>query len=71
MDAELIIAIEAHGDLEEAYAWYERQRVGLGEDFLQRVDACLEAIRRQPEMHAKVYQDYRRALVRRFPYAVF
>ena len=24
-----------------------------------------------PEMHAKVHVEYRRALVRRFPYAVF
>jgi plasmid stabilization system protein ParE len=24
-----------------------------------------------PELHAKVHQDYRRVLVRRFPYAIF
>jgi plasmid stabilization system protein ParE len=24
-----------------------------------------------PELHRKVHEDYRRALVRRFPYAVF
>jgi hypothetical protein len=43
----------------------------LGEEFLSCVDACLEAIRRTPEMHAIVHESYRRGLVRRFPYAVF
>ncbi len=71
MAAELIIAPEAAADLDVAYAWYEAQRVGLGEDFLSRVDACIQAILRFPEMHASFHQDYRRALVRKFPYAVF
>jgi plasmid stabilization system protein ParE len=71
MAAELVIAPEAEGDIDEAYAWFEGRRIGLGEDFLVRVDACLRAICRLPEMHAVVYKGYRKALVRRFPYAVF
>lgn len=71
MAANLIVSPEAREDLDEAYAWYEERRVGLGEDFLGSVDACIEAIRRTPEMHAVVHENYRRALVRRFPYAIF
>lgn len=71
MAAELIVAPEAEQDLAEAYGWYEGQRVGLGEEFLGCVDGCVEAFRRMPEMHAVIYENYRRALVRRFPYAVF
>lgn len=71
MAAELIVAPEAEQDLAEAYAWYEDQRTGLGEDFLDRVDASIEGILRAPEMYALIYKNYRRALVRRFPYAVF
>jgi plasmid stabilization system protein ParE len=71
MAAELIVAPEAEQDLAEAYAWYEARRVGLGEEFLTSVDACIEAIRRSPEMHQIVHENYRRGLVRRFPYAVF
>jgi hypothetical protein len=52
MAADLIIAPEAESDLAEAYAWYERQRIGLGEDFVACVDACIHAIRRTPKMHA-------------------
>lgn len=71
MAAELVIAPEVEVDLEEAYAWYEERRPGLGEDFLGCVDATIHAIRRTPELHAKVYEEYRRVLLRRFPYAVF
>ena len=35
------------------------------------MDACLQAIRRTPEMYTVMYQGYRRALVRRFPYGIF
>lgn len=52
-------------------AWYESRRSGLGEEFLGCVDVCIQQIGRMPEMHAKVHEEYRRALVRRFPYAVF
>jgi plasmid stabilization system protein ParE len=71
MPVELVIAPEAESDIAEAYAWYERRRTGLGEEFLGSVDASLESIRRRPEMYPVVHEDYRRTLVRRFPYAVF
>ena len=71
MAAKLITAAEAEADVLEAYGWYESQRVGLGERFLDSVDACIHSICRMPEMHEVVCKSYRRALVRRFPFAVF
>jgi plasmid stabilization system protein ParE len=71
MAAELIVAPEAEQDMAEAYRWYESRRTGLGEEFLDCVDACIQAICRTPKMHAKIHENYRRGLVRRFPYAVF
>ena len=71
MAAELILASETEQDIAEAYAWYEDRRIGLGEELLSCIDACIEAIRRTPEMHVVVHENYRRGLVRRFPYAVF
>lgn len=71
MAAELIIAPEVEQDLAEASGWYESRRPGLGDEFLSCVDACIAAIVRMPETQAVVYKQYRRALVRRFPYAVF
>ncbi len=71
MAAEVIIAPEAEQDLAEAYAWYENRRPGLGEEFLSCVDAGIQTIARMPEMYSIVHENYRRALVRRFPYAIF
>jgi plasmid stabilization system protein ParE len=71
MAAELILAPEAEQDIAEAYAWYEARRVGLGEEFMTCVDACIQAICRMPQMYGVVHENYRRGLVRRFPYAVF
>ena len=69
MAAKLIVAPEALEDIDEAYGWYERQRSGLGEAFLKEVDASIRAIRKTPRMHALIYENYRRRLLRRFPYA--
>ena len=71
MAAKLIIGPEAEQDVADAFGWYEGRRLGLGEEFLSCVDACIQAIRRAPEMHSVVHQTYRRALVRRFPDAIF
>ncbi len=71
MAAELILAPEAEQDIADAYAWYEDRRHGLGEEFLTCVDASIQRICRTPELPAKVHEDYRRALVRRFPYVIF
>ena len=71
MTVELIVAPEVEQDLSKAYDWYQERREGLGEEFLTCVDACIQAICGNPEMHAIIYKEYRRALVRRFPYSVF
>jgi plasmid stabilization system protein ParE len=71
MAADLIVATEAEQEIAEAYGWYENKRLGLGEEFLSRVDACIQGIVRQPELHRVVHENYRRMLVRRFPYAIF
>lgn len=67
MVAKLIVAPEVEQDITEAYAWYATRRIGLGEEFLSCVDACIEAICRTPEIYSTVHEHYRRGLVRRFP----
>lgn len=71
MAARLVLAPETEPDIAEAYVWYEDRRTGLGEEFLSSVDACMEGVRRHPEMHPIVHDAYRRALIRRFPYGIF
>lgn len=60
----------AERELEEAFWWYERQRSGLGLEFLLAFDAAVESLRRLPEGHELVALKTRKALLRRFPYLV-
>lgn len=71
MTAEFIVRPEAEGDLRAAFSWYESQVVGLGDEFLLKIDAAFAVIRRHPVAFPIVYEDVRRAVVRRFPYSVF
>jgi toxin ParE1/3/4 len=61
----------AEADVDQAFAWYEAQREGLGLEFLTAVEAAFALITRSPDTFPKVYRDVRRVLVRKFPYAVF
>jgi plasmid stabilization system protein ParE len=58
-------------DLAAGFGYYEGQTQGLGERFLAAVDSVFDAIERYPQMFAQAHGEVRRALVSRFPYAVF
>jgi plasmid stabilization system protein ParE len=61
----------ASRDLEEAYRWYEGRSPGLGLEFTRSVEACLRHILANAELGEIVFKQYRRTMVRRFPYAIF
>ena len=67
----LLLRPAAAADAEAAYRWYEHQRVGLGEEFLAAVRRTLKTITDHPAAYPVIHRETRRALVRRFPYAVF
>ena len=68
---QLLVRAAAAADVEEAYWWYQRQRAGLGEEFLEAVDAILRDIATHPKAYPVIHRETRRALLRRFPYAIF
>jgi hypothetical protein len=41
MDYVLVFRSEVREELEEVYHWYESQKTGLGDDFLDSVDKLL------------------------------
>lgn len=67
----MIIRPEAEADVADAQEWYERQRQGLGAEFVLCVEEVFARIERTPGMYGEVYRGVRRALTRRFPYAVY
>jgi len=62
---------EVEEDAVNGYLWYEAKSRGLGEDFLRMFYACADEILINPLLYQKVYQDFRRRLLRRFPYAIY
>lgn len=66
----VIFTPEAEDDSYRGYAWYESRRIGLGREFITAVDACLQSISRNPKLYQTIYNDYRRAVVRRFPFSI-
>ena len=58
-------------DVRAAARWYELQRPGLGREFIAEVDAALNRVAENPLRYQGLHRDARRAIVRRFPYAVF
>ncbi len=61
---------EARDEFDEATDWYEQKQAGLGATFVARVRDVLNRIAVNPQLHAVVYQDVRKAVVRQFPYVV-
>ena len=67
-DASVEFLPEAEQDVEEAFWWYERQRAGLGLEFLLALDAAVSGVLRLPDGHALVARRTRKMLLRRFPF---
>jgi toxin ParE1/3/4 len=58
-------------DLELAFEWYERQRRWLGFNFLDAVELSLKNILIFPEMYSICYANFRRCVIRKFPFSIF
>lgn len=66
-----ILRPAAAGDVEDAYAWYESQRTGLGDEFLTAVNQAVAAISENPLQYPVIHRQTRRIFLRRFPYGLY
>jgi len=62
---------EVETDVHNGRLWYEEKSLGLGEEFLRVFYTCSEELARNPLAHQKVHGEFRRYLLRRFPYAIY
>jgi plasmid stabilization system protein ParE len=67
---EIVLHQSADEELKTAAAFYESQKVGLGECFLERISEAFELIRTHPLAGQVKFKNYRRLLVRQFPYSI-
>ena len=61
----------AKDDIELAFAWYERQRRGLGFEFLDCIEIAVMSILDNPDIYRAYYSIFRGCVIRRFPFSVF
>ena len=62
---------EAELDALEAASWYEGEREGLGTEFLVELRATFTRIEKGPLRFPLVFQEFRRAILHRFPFGAF
>lgn len=63
MKLPIITRPKAAAEIEAAYNWYERQRPGLGEEFLVALNHAVAVIAGHPERFLLVHRDTRRVLL--------
>ena len=67
----VIFTQAARAELIDAQDWYEREAAGLGRHFREAIDALTERMSTNPQQFPIAFKSLRRALLRRFPYALF
>lgn len=68
---QIVVRPAAAADIDEAFLWYEGRRPGLGHEFLAVAQRLIDAIAQHPLRYPVIRRNTRRALLRRFPYAVY
>ena len=67
----LVAEPRADFDVAAAYRWYESEQTGLGREFLEELRNAYDRIAAEPFQYQAFQSGIRRALIRRFPYAVY
>ena len=62
---------EVQPDIDSAFRWYERQRPGLGAEFLEAVEDALTEISDHPKRYGFAERDVREFALNRFPHAIY
>ncbi|MFV7234465.1 type II toxin-antitoxin system RelE/ParE family toxin [Flavobacterium sp. ZB4R12] len=66
----LEIKEEAVFDIKETYLYYEEQKIGLGNRFLDTLETYLERVQKNPEHYQVKRKPYREAFIKDFPYLI-
>lgn len=68
---DVVFRAEAAEDARLARDWHDDQRPGLGSEFVLEPQHLIDLIRDMPDAFPAVRDPIRRALLHRFPYAVY
>ena len=66
----LIFHPDIKKEIKESYQWYESKTNGLGEDFMVELESAFQMIKEMPNTWPVISMNFRRYLLKRFPYGV-
>lgn len=67
---QLKLQIEAIEDIQQAYEWYELQKLGLGDVFIDELSRSFDRLSLHPEHYGLVNKWIRRTKINKFPFIV-
>jgi len=70
MTYHVVLQPGAENDIDEAYQWYEAQRIGLGDQFLRELVEYYQKLQQNPAIFKSVSKQYRQAALRKFPFVI-
>lgn len=70
MSLKIRFLLEARAEFDAATDWYEEKQAGLGVDFVSQLHHTLARISTQPRLYPIVYENIRKAVLKRFPYVI-
>ena len=71
MTRRVVFRPQAEDEVLEVRQWYESRRVGLGREFGEAADALVARMAANPQLFPHVHGETRRAVLSRFPYALY
>ncbi len=71
MTFEVIFRKRASSELDKAFKIYEKERVGLGSEFIEELDEYLDELETRPKSFRVIVKNYRIAVMQRFPFEIF
>lgn len=71
MTFRIVFRRAAKNEFEDAAAWYDEQRSGLGEEFVAEIEQAVTSAAAAPQRYPVVFGDIRRTVARRFPFSVY
>lgn len=58
-------------EVEESRSFYDEERLGLGAEFIDEIDATMYEVCKQPEIWRNVTPNIKRKSIDRFPFVVY
>lgn len=68
---QVVFRRQARLEFDDAGDWYEKERTGLGMEFLTEIHLLLQRIANTPEQFPMLHRDVRKAVARHFPYCIY